>query len=308
MTHEAEKTLLSLLRVAFPDARSRPTPELARAVGAALPVVAQVQLFGTVLDAPVLEEEASHPSHPAWVLDYWVANTLHRRYGKGAHAFVAPQLLVRTALPPHGVRDQGTVIGVVRGADHLLPSVEAWNAKYSQRLGWLAGRVELLSSARWRGMLFGSVAVYLAHAETGAVGAYALEGGLATGEPAVAWLSGPTREWFAAQSWHQPSSVSSLRHVYEAQARIEGGVPREISINVRPSEYVREPVVRVRSSLSKVDDASQLVPASPATMVAESVMRVAAILDAEGRAEGPAKVLAEFGRELPWSVPPMVRE
>ena len=308
MNDDADKTLRQILRVAFPDSRSQPSPHLVHAVGAALPVVAQVRLFGTVSAPPVLEQGPAEPAHPAWVLDYWVADTMHTRYSPRSHSFLTAELLVRTALPPRGVREQGTAIGVVSGRDHLLPSVEAWNAKYASKLGWLAGRVELLSSARWHGLLFRSISVYIAHAETGELRAFAIKGGMATGEPTVMWLSGPPREWYASQSWHRPSPFTSQRNVYEAQAKFEGGVPRRISFNVRESEYVRDPVMRVYSTLAEVEDASQITPAAPASFVAESVMRTATILDAEGRAEGPMKVLAEFGRDLPWVVCPEVHE
>lgn len=308
----ARDQMRAVLRRAFPDPRAVITSELVDRSLRLLPEHVQESVIGEVLgvalDREVPTVEGEH------VLGYYEAHATHERHG--VHRFVGTVPMVRVRLPsvpatvdedgaPTGVgyEDISTAIGIVFAGDHRLHSLELFRAHYREHLDFVPARVELLTPARYLGARFAAVATYAARDEHGAVRAWVLEAGMATGEPMVLFLSegGP----ITRRAWYSPTPFSSDRHFYTGDARFDAdGRPESLRVDVREG---REAAPHITVTVD-YDDVEQPSPTFASRLTVEAACRVAAIAEKIGKpipgAELLAPLLAALGRELDWEVEP----
>lgn len=298
----AREQMRAILRRAFPDPRGVITDEIVETSLRMLPEEIQKSVIGEVLHL-VLSDEA--PLEGAEVLGYYEAHARHERLG--VHAFTGTVPMVRVRLPERyvpGQTDIQTGIGIVFAGDHRLHSLELFRQHYDEHLDFQIGSVELVTPARFLGARFAAVATYIVKDAAGAVRAFVLEAGMATGEPMVLFLS-PTGAPITRRSWYVPTPFSSDAHFYRGEATFgPDGEPTELRVDVLPARDA-DPHVTVVVHYEAVE---QISAGFPSRLTVEAACRVAAIAEKTGKpipgAELLAPLLAALGRELDWEIDP----
>lgn len=305
-THAPQlEQLTALLRATFPDDRVAITRELAATVASALPEKAQESVFGELIGSLVGIEFP--PIEPEFIVGYYVGEATHTRFaGPGSdeivHRFVGRVPMVRVRLP-ETQQDISTAIGIVFAGDHRLYTRPIFVEHYKDFLGWEPTRVELLTPARYLGARFGAIATYALFDEKGYRG-FALEAGMATGEPMVVYASRDGSE-IVRRAGYSPTPFSTSSQFYAGYASFDRyGEPQMLNVDVMPARDQKR-VIEVDVAYKPNDGGDRVWPAR---LTAEAAMRVAAIGERLGKplpGVGPlGGILAAFGRELEWEVSP----
>lgn len=297
-SHEATlRQLGGAIKAAFPDPRTQVTNELIEQVAAVLPDELQENLFGEVLGLVLWAQIPAVET--AQIIGYYEVAATHTR--PGTHRFTGRVPFVRVHLPDAEREDISTRIGIVYAGDHRLYTRKIFNEHYEDFLGWSVDRIELLTPARYLGARFAAVAIYMLY-RGGKVAGFALEAGMATGEPMVVFCSKDGTP-IVRRCGYSPTPFSDSGFFYDGAFAYDKltGEPHLLAVDVLKTAGAGEKIVGVEAVFTRHDD---IEPVFPSLLTAQAAMRVAAIAVARGSSDPMMQLLAPFGQKLDWAVAP----
>lgn len=229
---------------------------------------------------------------------YYVAAATHSRVTNPHHSFTAYLPLVRVTLAK---TDQeavtiNTSIGDVIPQDHLLPSVEQVTFKYQSELGYVPGKIELLTPARAGGARFSAIGVYIGYRnETDTTPSfYILESGTASGEMMMTFFSPDMSVIPPRKKWYAPTPFTKPEEYYTGQFIMNGSEPSELHVKALDTDQTT-----VKVTVDVVYEKSAPLMIYPALLTAEAAARVGAISVKKGELIFET-LFAPIGFALPW--------
>lgn len=221
----------------------------------------------------------------------YLAFGTHTRLVAPGHSFTGELPMVRVTLPESGTSTTTPVIetdgGDCHAADRLFPSVDVLWGRYRHD-PLLAferpERVDLVTPPRLMGGRFAAIAIYLAYAKASdaAPSFYVLEAGLATGQPAIAYLGRTMDAQIVTQSHYRPTPFSALHHWYRGTLTMCPGVkddPKELLVEVFEEKPPKKQYIEVRVRYERRDEP---VMTNPFHLTIAAGARLSAIADALG--------------------------
>jgi hypothetical protein len=320
-TELAVEAIRKALRMAFPDEAVEIAEETVAGVIAAMranwdPSFAVLGLTPRQLDATQDDQVFDEPE----VLGYYTAHATHTRFRPKYHKFTPQLPMVRVEVPKAGERVIATRAGLVYPGDHKLYNLELVN-DYVKDVADVLGlgidevsRAELITPARRDGMRFGAVSVYLFytvdHSEE-VPSCFALEAGMATGEPRTLYFSPGFERAILRPSSYTPTPFSKNTNHYTGQLELHKRIEGEVSslhIGVFEGDPKRDqglmPHVTIDVTFEKVPAP---INAYPGLLTLQAAARVALIGDALGVNTdlGIAyPILRALADTLPWDRKP----
>jgi hypothetical protein len=298
------EAIRGLVQRSFPEPRCTVGNDLVDRFIAGLPPEARLVACGIELGEDLLASvfQAQGETIASEIVTYYVAQARHSRVsGPAQHSFVEELQFVHVKLPEEDARDLTTAVGVVFAGDHKLYTARQFREKYKTLVPFQIKSVELVTPARYFGARFAAVAAFALIDEAGLCRAYVLEAGMATGEAMMTFLAPELEKPIVRPSYYVPTPFASETHWYRGVAiwsPRSTGTTRLHSLEIDVLPAASAPAhTQIRASFI---EAQTLDPAFPSAITARAGLRVAAIADAMGKADPLMKLLAPFGRALPW--------
>lgn len=220
---------------------------------------------------------------------YYLGYGTHARVAAPHSLFTGELPLVRITLPSEGTSntlpDIRTEGGVCLPQDRLFPSIDVFWSTYKDDPLLTFGRperIDLITPPRLHGNRFGAIALYLCYgkATDTAPCFYALEAGLATGQPRIPFLGRAMDKVIVTQSNYRPTPFSAPSHWYEGRLTMkadEPGEPDELIVDVFRQKPPKDQYMRVTVRYEK---RAEPVMTNPLFLTLAAGARLTAIADA----------------------------
>ena len=249
---------------------------------------------------------------------YYLGNATHSRVAAPHSLFIGELPLVRVSIPATGTSETAPVIQTEGGEclpeDRLFPSIDVMWARYKERLSHLGGkpeRVDLITPPRLKGSRFGAVALYLGFRKASDVAPcfYALEAGLATGQPRIPFL-GPTMDAvIVSQTNYRPTPFSGPHHWYRGHLTMKADHPAEPDVLVVEGFRAQppdDPYIKVTVEYEK---RAEPVMTNPLHLTLAAGARLTAIADGLGISidlplQWLMRIIAKIKRDELFITPP----
>ena len=216
---------------------------------------------------------------------YYVVKATHSRTdGLGQHSFTGEVPMARITLPEdhdaHVIN--GNALGAILDGDHFLHSKALFEHYYEDYMDFAIDHVDLITPVRFLGYRFAAVALYLVYDEMG-YRTFVFEGGMATGKPRVLYASRDGEPLDDRRSGYRPTPMSSIDHIYSGTVTFhpDSGEFAGFRIQIREEKEPKDnhffTLDAVATPIESVD------PVFPPMLVLQAAMRVAAIMDAQGK-------------------------
>lgn len=234
---------------------------------------------------------ASFPKQVGQTASYYLGYGTHARMAAPHSLFTGELPLVRISLPSEGTSmtlpDIETEGGVCLPQDRLFPSIDVFWATYGDDPLLKFGRperIDLITPPRLKGNRFGAIALYLAYgkATDEAPCFYALEAGLATGQPRIPYLGRTMDKVIVTQSNYRPTPFSGPSHWYEGRLKMkenDPGEPDELIVGVFRQKPPKDQYLQVTVRYEKRDEP---VMTNPLHLTLAAGARLTAVADALG--------------------------
>lgn len=234
---------------------------------------------------------ATFPKQQGQKASYYLGYGTHARTGAPHSLFTGELPLVRISLPNDGTSQTLPAIetegGVCLPQDRLFPSIAVFWATYGKDTILKFGRperVDLITPPRLKGNRFGAIALYLAYAEATdtAPSFYALEAGLATGQPRIPYLGRAMNKVIVTQSNYRPTPFSAPSHWYEGRLTMQDDDPNEpdeLVVDVFRQKPPKDQYLRVTVRYEK---RAEPVMTNPLHLTLAAGARLTAVADALG--------------------------
>lgn len=249
---------------------------------------------------------------------YYLGLATHSRVAAPHSVFIGELPMVRVSLPAEGTSQTVPAIetegGVCLTEDRLFPSIEVMWARYGPRLVHLGGcpeRVDVITPPRLKGSRFGAVALYLGFrkARDEAPCFFALEAGLATGQPRIPFL-GPTMDAvIVSQTHYRPTPFSGPHHWYRGQLTMKADRPAEpqaLLVEGFRAQPPDDPYIRVTV---EYEPREEPVMTNPLHLTLAAGARLTAVADALGTSidlpiQWLMRIIAKVKRDELFVTPP----
>lgn len=268
------------------------------------------------LDLP--KPTASFPKQEGQKARYYLGYGTHARVAAPHSLFTGELPLVRITLPSTGTSQSLPAIqtegGVCLPQDRLFPSIDVFWSTYADDPLLTFGRperIDLITPPRLRGNRFGAIALYLAYAKATDPGPcfYALEAGLATGQPRIPFLGRSMDKVIVAQSNYRPTPFSGPSHWYEGRLKMrddDPNEPEELVVDVFRQKPPKDQYMRVTVRYEKREEP---VMTNPLHLTLAAGARLTAIADALGVSidlplQWLMRIIAKVKMDELFTVPP----
>jgi hypothetical protein len=237
---------------------------------------------------------------PGESLIYRVRAT-HARRTPVTSVFTGETESVRVTLPQERPQSFETPVGSVTPESFLLPTVAALRERFGERIGRPFDRVEVVTPARYSGVRFAPMTLYLGYErpESTSPMFVVFEAGNATGKPMSLFLAVPANAVVEEPAGYAPSPFASADHWYTGGLRMAAN-GRDPEVLFMRSSKARggDAYIRLHVEYEVLDEVPFQLPASA---LVEAALRMLAVQKGMGWDQGLIeRLIGDVGL---WAIP-----